>query len=126
MDGDHIPTSRLPHRSGPIKVELTASEIQESNTVGFEVDTGLLSDDVGIELFICDRANPNVLVEAAGRRLGQGIPMVRNNPGSGRFRISRYDHVGGNQSYIADDNLVLVKLDGNPLFKWIIEAMNPN
>ena len=27
---------------------------------------------------------------------------------------------------IADDNLVLVKLDGNPLFKWIIEARKPN
>lgn len=116
----------LSAQTGPIKVQLTAPSVQDSNTVGFEVDTGLLSDDVGIELFICDRANPNVLVKQLDGAWGKAFQMVRNNPGSGRFRISRYDAIGGNNSYIADDNLVLVKLDGDPLFKWIIETRKPN
>jgi len=53
----------LAAQTGPIKVQLTAPSVQDSNTVGFEVDAGLLSDDVGIELFICDKANPNALVK---------------------------------------------------------------
>jgi hypothetical protein len=112
--------------TGPIKVRLTAPSIQDSNTIGFEVYSGLPSDDVGIELFICDRANPNVLVKQLDGAWDKAFQMVRNNPGSGRFKISRYDAVGGNSNIIADDNLVLVKLDGNPLFKWIIEARKPN
>ena len=116
----------LAAQTGPIKVVLTEPVIQESNSVGFEVYAGLLSDDVGIELFICDRANPNVLVKQLDGAWGKAFQMVRNNPGSGRFKISRYDTVGGNSTYLADDNLVLVKLDGNPLFKWIIESRKPN
>ena len=116
----------LAAQTGPIKVQLTAPLIQDSNIVGFEIDTGLLTDDVGIELFICDRANPNVLVKQLDGAWGKAFQMVRNNPGSGRFKISRYDSVGGNSNIIADDNLVLVKLDGNPLFKWIIETRKPD
>ena len=112
--------------TGPIKVHLAEPMIQESNSIGFEVYAGLPSDDVGIELFICDRANPNVLVKQLDGAWGKAFQMVRNNPGSGRFKISRYDAVGGNSTYLADDNLVLVKLDGNPLFKWIIESRKPN
>ncbi len=112
--------------TGPIKVVLTEPVLQESNSVGFEVSAGLLSDDVGIELFICDRANPNVLVKQLDGAWGKAFQMVRNNPGSGRFKISRYDTVGGNSTYLADDNLILVKLDGNPLFKWVIESRKPN
>ena len=112
----------LAAQTGPIKVQLTEPVIQESNSIGFEVYAGLPSDDVGIELFICDRANPNVLVKQLDGAWGKAFQMVRNNPGSGRFKINRYDVVGGNSNIIADDNLVLVKLDGNPLFKWIIES----
>jgi len=116
----------LAAETGPIKVLMTEPILQESNSVGFEVYSGLPSDDVGIEFFICDRANPNVLVKQLDGAWGKAFQMVRNNPGSGRFKISRYDSVGGNQNYIADDNLILVKLDGNPLFKWIIESRKPN
>ena len=116
----------LAAQTGPIKVQLTEPVIQESNSIGFEVYAGLPSDDVGIELFICDRANPNVLVKQLDGAWGKAFQMVRNNPGSGRFKINRYDVVGGNSNIIADDNLVLVKLDGNPLFKWIIESRKPN
>ena len=112
--------------TGPIKVLLTSPEIQESNSLGFEVVSGLSTDDVGIEFFICDKANPNVLVKQLDGAWDKAFQMVRNNPGSGRFKISRYDAVGGNSEFIADDNLVLVKLDGNPLFKWIIESRKPN
>ena len=116
----------LAAETGPIKVVLTEPVLQESNYIGFEVYSGLPTDDVGIEFFICDRANPNVLVKQLDGAWGKAFQMVRNNPGSGRFKISRYDAVGGNSAYLADDNLVLVKLDGNPLFKWIIESRNPN
>jgi len=116
----------LAAETGPIKVNLTAPAVQDSNAVGFEVVSGLTSDDVGIEFFICDRTNPNVLVKQLDGAWDKAFQMVRNNPGSGRFKISRYDTVGGNNSYIADDNLVLVKLDGNPLFKWIIESRKPD
>ena len=116
----------LAAQTGPIKVQLTAPAIQDSNTVGFEVSAGLLTDDVGIELFICDKTNPNVLVKQLDGAWGKAFQMVRNNPGSGRFKISRYDAIGGNNHFISDDNLVLVKLDGNPLFKWIIESRKPN
>lgn len=116
----------LAAQTGPIKVHLAEPVIQESNSIGFEVYAGLPSDDVGIELFLCDRANPNVLVKQLDGAWGKAFQMVRNNPGSGRFKISRYDIVGGNSTYLADDNLVLVKLDGNPLFKWIIESRKPN
>ena len=121
-------TLQLPFaaQTGPIKVLLTEPALQESNSVGFEVYAGLPSDDVGIELFICDRTNPNILIKQLDGAWGKAFQMVRNNPGSGRFKISRYDAVGGNQNDIADDNLVLVKLDGNPLFKWIIESRKPN
>ena len=116
----------LAAETGPIKVLLTEPVIQESNSMGFEVYAGLPSDDVGIELFICDRANPNVLVKQLDGAWSKAFQMVRNNPGSGRFKISRYDAIGGNSNFISDDNLVLVKLDGNPLFKWIIESRKPN
>ena len=116
----------LAAKTGPIKVLLTEPVLQESNSIGFEVYAGLPADDVGIEFFICDRANPNVLVKQLDGAWGKAFQMVRNNPGSGRFKISRYDVVGGNSNTLADDNLVLVKLDGNPLFKWIIESRRPN
>ena len=116
----------LSAQTGAIKVQLTAPSVQVSNSVGFEISAGLSSDDVGIEFFLCDRANPNVLVKQLDGAWGKAFQMMRNNPGSGRFKISRHDTVGGNSTYLADDNLVLVKLDGNPLFKWIIEARNPN
>ena len=116
----------LAAKTGPIRVQLTAPSVQNSNPVGFEVVAGLVPDDVGIELFICDRANPNLLVKQLDGAWGKAFQMVRNNPGSGQFKISRYDVIGGNSSFIADDNLVLVKLDGNPLFKWIIESRKPN
>ncbi len=116
----------LAAQTGPIKVLLTEPALQESNSVGFEVYAGLPSDDVGIELFICDRTNPNILIKQLDGAWGKAFQMVRNNPGSGRFKISRYDCVGGNCAYLADDNLVLVQLDGNPLFKWIIESRKPN
>ena len=116
----------LATQTGPIKVRLTEPALQDSNAMGFEVSAGLLSDDVGIELFICDRANPNVLVKQLDGAWDKAFQMGRNNPGSGRFKISRYDVVGGNSNQVADDNLVLVKLDGNPLFKWIIESRKPN
>lgn len=112
--------------TGGIKVRLTAPTVQNSNIVGFEIFEGIPADDIGIELFVCDKANPNVVIRQLDGAFAKSFQMLQNNPGSGSFRISRYDEAGGDRMYITDDNFILVKLDGNPLFKWIIEARKPN
>lgn len=112
--------------TGSIKVQLTAPTVRDSNLVGFEIYEGTPADDIGIELFVCDRSNPNLIVRQLDGAFGKSFQMLQNNPGSGSFKISRYDEAGGDRTYIADDNLILVKLDGKPLFKWIIESIKPN
>lgn len=62
--------------------------------------------------------------QIAGAR-AKSFQVLQNNPGSGSFQISLQDTVGGNPELLANDNLVLVKLDGNPIFKWVIEQRNP-
>ena len=53
----------------------------------------------------------------------KAFQLLQNNPGSGSFQISRYQSgVDG----IREDNLILVKLDGQPLYKWIIESVKPS
>lgn len=112
--------------SGPIKVGLTAPTVRDSNVKGYEVYDGMPTDDIGIELFICDKTNPNTILCQLDGAFNKAFQMVQNNPGSGSFSISRYDKNGGNRNYIADQNFVLCRLDGNNLFKWIIEARKPN
>jgi len=112
--------------SGPIKVVLSQPTVRESNVKGFEVYAGIPTDDIGIELFICARENPNTVLCQLDGAFNKALQMVQNNAGSGSFSISRYDRFGGNKEYIRDQNFVLVKLDGNPIFKWIIEAKKPN
>ena len=112
--------------TGSIKVQLTAPIVQNSNLVGFEIYEGIPADDIGIELFVCDRTNPNIIVRQLDGAFNKSFQMLQNKPGSGSFSISRYDDTGGDRAYITDDNLILVKLDGNPLFKWIIESRKPN
>lgn len=113
-------------QTGAIKVQLTAPTVRDSNVIGFEVYEGRSADDVGIEFFLCDKSNPNVIVRQLDGAWNKAFQMVQNNPGSGSFSISRYDDAGGDTKYLADDNLILVKLDGNSLFKWIIESRKPN
>lgn len=112
--------------NGGIKVQLTAPTVQNSNIIGFEIYAGIPADDIGIELFVCDKANPNTVIRQLDGAFAKSFQMLQNNPGSGSFSISRYDEAGGDRSYITDDNFILVKLDGNPLFKWIIESRKPN
>jgi hypothetical protein len=112
--------------SGPIKVQLTDPTVRDSNIKGFEVYAGVPTDDIGIELFICARENPNTVLCQLDGAFNKAFQMVQNNAGSGSFSISRYDRFGGSREYIKDQNLVLVKLDGNPIFKWIIESRKPN
>jgi len=113
-------------QTGGIRVKLTAPTEQVSNQVGFEVYAGIPTNDVGIELFLCDRDNPNLIVRQIDGAWDKSFQVLQNNPGSGSFKISRNDPVGGNKAYLGDDSLILVKLDGNPLFKWIVENKSPN
>lgn len=112
--------------SGPIKVRLSVPTVRDSNVKGFEVYAGIPTDDIGIELFVCARENPNTVLCQLDGAFNKAFQMVQNNAGSGSFSISRYDRFGGNSEYIRDQNFVLVKLDGNPILKWIIETKKPN
>ncbi len=112
--------------SGPIKVQLTVPNTRDSNVVGFEIYEGIPADDIGIELFVCDKVNPNTILCQLDGASNKAFQMIQNSAGSGSFTISRYDPKGGNKAYIAEQNFILCKLDGNPLFKWIIESVNPS
>lgn len=109
--------------SGALKVQLTVPGTRDSNLKGFEVYEGIPTDDVGIELFLCERTSPNLIVRQLDLAKNKAFQLLQNNPGSGSFQISRY-HSGVDG--IREDNLILVKLDGQPLFKWIIESMKPS
>ena len=115
--------------SGAVKVVLTAPDppgIRVSNVIGFEVYAAEPADDIGIELFVCDKNNPNSILCQLEGASAKSFQVLLNNPGSGKFTISRYDNKGGNRDYIADQNFVLCRLDGVDVFKWIIEARRPN
>lgn len=110
-------------QSGAIKVQLTVPSSRDSNLKGFEVYEGIPTDDVGIELFLCDRTSPNLIVRQLDLAKNKAFQLLQNNPGSGSFQISRYD---AGATGLTEDNLILVKLDGQPLFKWIIESVKPS
>ena len=110
-------------QSGAIKVQLTVPNSRDSNLKGFEVYEGIPTDDVGIELFLCERTSPNLIVRQLDLAKNKAFQLLQNNPGSGSFQISRYD---SGATGLTEDNLILVKLDGQPLFKWIIESVKPS
>lgn len=110
-------------QSGAIKVQLTVPISRYSNLKGFEVYEGIPTDDVGIELFLCERTSPNLIVRQLDLAKNKAFQLLQNNPGSGSFQISRYD---AGAAGLTEDNLILVKLDGQPLFKWIIESVKPS
>ena len=110
--------------SGAIKVTLTTPVppgIRHSNMKGFEVLESTSSKDTGLELFICDKLNPNTILCQLDGASEKSFQMLMNNPGSGSFSISRYDE---KIKYIQNQNLVLCRLNGVDRFKWIIEGIN--
>ena len=114
--------------SGAVKVTLAAPDppgVRSSNVIGVEVDDAEPADDIGIELFICDKNSPNTILCQLEGAVSKSFQVLLNNPGSGKFAISRYDAKGGNRAYVADQNFVLCRLDGIDTFKWIIESRNP-
>lgn len=113
-------------QTGAIKVSLTAPTTRNSNSIGFEVYDRTPVNDVGLEFFICDRNNPNSIICQLDGAMNKAFQALLNNPGSGQFSISRYNTNGGNRDFIKDQNLVLCRLDGIDLFKWIIESRKPN
>lgn len=115
---------QIPHnaKTGAIKVRLTAPTIRDSNVIGFEVYEGQSADDVGIEFFLCDKENPNTILRQLDGAYNKAFQISQSNPGSGSFSISRYDNIKD----LTEDNYILAKLDGNLIFKWIIESIKPN
>lgn len=114
--------------SGAVKVALTVPEppgVRYSNVIGIEVYDAEPADDIGIELFVCDKNDPNTILCQLDGAIKKSFQVLLNNPGSGKFAISRYDEKGGNRGYIADQNYILCRLDGVDVFKWIIEARKP-
>lgn len=110
--------------SGAVKVVLTAPTIRESNVIGLEV-VQKFAEETGLELYVCDRSNPNKVVAYLESATDKTFQLLMNNPGSGQFTISRYDPKGGDRDLIKDQNLILCKIGGRSIFKWIIESRNP-
>lgn len=114
--------------SGAVKVRLTTPDppgVRDSNVIGLEVYEQEQAYDIGLEFFLCDASNPNTILAQLEGASGKSIQVLINNPGSGQFAISRYDDKGGNRELIADQNFILVRLDGVDIFKWIIESRKP-
>lgn len=111
--------------SGAVIVQLTAPTVRDSNAIGLEVISST-ADNIGLEFFICDRTNPNTVLAQLDGAKSKAFQTLLNNPGSGRFSISRYDPKGSNRDYIKDQNYILCRLDGEDVFKWIIEQRGPN
>ena len=114
--------------SGGVKVVLLAPTppgLRESNLLGLEVYEAAASDDIGLELFICDKLNPNTILCQLSGALSKSFQAVLSNPGSGRFTIPRSDTNGGNRDYLSDQNFVLCRLDGKDVFKWIMDSRRP-
>ena len=115
--------------SGAIKVTLTApteSGVRDSNLIGIEIIAGEIASDVGLELFICDKNNPNTILCQLESAKTKSFQILLNNAGSGRFSISRSDPKGGDPAILSDQNFVLCRLDGVDVFKWIIEGVRPS
>lgn len=115
--------------SGAVKVALTEPNppgVRYSNVIGIEVYDAEPADDIGIELFVCDKNNPNsILCQLSGAK-SKSFQVLLNNPGSGKFAISRFDDKGGSRDYVTDQNFILCRLDGIDIFKWIIESRRPS
>ena len=115
--------------SGAIKVALTEPNppgVRYSNVIGIEVYDAEPADDIGIELFVCDKKNPNsILCQLSGAK-SKSFQVLLNNPGSGKFAISRFDDKGGSRDYVTDQNFILCRLDGIDIFKWVIESRRPS
>ncbi len=110
--------------SGAVKVVLTSPNTRASNVIGLEV-VQKFAEETGLELYVCDRTNPNTVVAYLDGATGKSFQSLLNAPGSGQFTISRYDLKGGDRDLIKDQNLILCKIGGRSIFKWIIESRNP-
>ncbi|AHM55903.1 hypothetical protein EAL2_c06010 [Peptoclostridium acidaminophilum DSM 3953] len=111
-------------QSGAVKVVLTVPTVRESNVIGLEV-VQKFAEETGLELYVCDRSNPNKVVAYLESATDKTFQLLMNNPGSGQLTISRLDADGGNRDLIRDQNLILCKIGGRSIFKWIIESRNP-
>jgi hypothetical protein len=113
-------------KTGSVKVELTEPTRRESNLIGLEIVEGIEAAETGLEFFVCDRNNPNTVIAYLDGATNKSFQTLLNHAGSGSFSISKYDKNGGNRDIIKDQNLILCRLDGVDIFKWIIESREPD
>jgi len=112
--------------SGAIKVVLTkpdTSGVRTSNLIGFEVVVPESDGNPGLELFICDKRNPNQIIAQLNTARDKTFQDLLNAAGAGSFSICK--QTLEDQSLLTNDNYVLCKVDGISYFKWIIENIKP-
>ncbi len=112
--------------SGPIKVVLHTPAPpgeRESNLMDFEVTT-TRAPAVGLEFKIAYPDNPMqtmaILEAAKGRRFMAELSQV----GAGSFAISEHE-VKASPQNLRRDNIVRCQMDGEDVFAWVMETMQP-
>lgn len=114
--------------SGGIKVVLTkptSSGDRTSNILGLEIITEIEAVETGLELYICEKDAPNVVVVQAYNAKGKNFQELLNASGAGQFDISIFAMTEEERSKIANGNFVVCRVNGIDQFKWIIENIKP-
>lgn len=114
--------------SGGIKVVLTkpsSSGDRTSNLLGLEVLTEIEEVETGLELFICEKDAPNVVVAQAYNAKGKNFQELLNAPGAGQFEIRTFAMTEDERSMIKNGNFVVCRINGIDQFKWVIENIKP-
>lgn len=114
--------------SGGIKVVLTkpaSSGDRISNILGLEVMQENEEVETGMELYICQKDAPNVVVAQAYNAKGKNFQELLNAAGAGQFEISTFAMTDDERSVIKNGNLVVCRINGTDHFKWVIENIKP-
>lgn len=114
--------------SGAVFVRLLTPEPpgqRDSSLKGLEIYEAPPTTDTGLELFVCDKNNPNTILDQLDAATEKSFYTQRNASGSGMFRISRLDVKGSDRALVTDQNFILCRLNGVDVFKWIIESRKP-
>jgi hypothetical protein len=109
--------------SGPVTVKLTSPAVVTSNPIGLEIYEPTVGDDTGLELFLCDKEKPNTIICQLEGAFNKSFQTILSQPGSGRFTISKRDP---KYQLITDQSYILCRLDGENVFKWVVEMVEPS
>lgn len=114
--------------SGALKVVLTKPDTlgtRTSKLIGIEVIIPKIDGSTGLELFVCDKNNPNQIIAELQSARDKTFQELLNGSGAGSFTISKQDKKGSDKSLITNDNYILCRIDGTDYFKWVIENIEP-